>query len=194
MNPFYNMIVKDVIETDYVNYKKPSLFIGMPTCTFKCMTECRLAECQNSKIANQPNIEIGAEKLIKDYYLDNDLTKAVVFGGLEPLDSIDDLVMFIYIFRSLDINDDIVIYTGYTEDEVLNMNDVLTRLLFANTLNDPDFNQLNNLIIKFDRYKPLLKSRYDKILGVELISENQYAKYLVFDYENGYRLTNNFCD
>ena len=58
--------------------------------------------------------------------------------------------------------DPIVIYTGYTEDEV-----------------KEKFSPIylyENIIIKYGRYIPNQKSHYDEILGVNLASDNQYAK------------------
>ena len=34
---------------DFTNYKKPSMYIAFPSCTFKCEGECGQKICQNSK-------------------------------------------------------------------------------------------------------------------------------------------------
>lgn len=34
------MIVKEIIIEDFLQYKKPVMFILMPKCTFKCEKEC----------------------------------------------------------------------------------------------------------------------------------------------------------
>lgn len=34
------MIVKDIIDTDFCNYKKISMFISTSRCNFKCDKEC----------------------------------------------------------------------------------------------------------------------------------------------------------
>ena len=47
----------------------------------------------------------------------NDISKAIVFGGLEPFDSLTDLFHFVKTVREK-TEDDIVIYTGYTEEEL----------------------------------------------------------------------------
>jgi len=44
------MIIKDIVMEDFVNYKKPSMFIITSTCTFKCEKECGKKICQNSSI------------------------------------------------------------------------------------------------------------------------------------------------
>ena len=60
--------------------------------------------------------------------------------------------------------DPIIIYTGYKEEE---LTDKLKVLL-----------QLDNIIVKFGRFIPNRPHIYDTVLGVELASNNQYAKLL----------------
>ena len=154
------MIIKTVVEEDFSNYKKPSMLIGMPYCTFKCDKECGQQVCQNSTLATAPNIEVNPMDLIARYE-SNNLTQAVVFGGLEPFDSWANLYNFILLFRSVS-DDDIVIYTGYTKCEIKDKVETLK--------------QFPNIIIKFGRYVPNQKSHYDEVLGVDLASDNQYAE------------------
>lgn len=150
------MIVKGLIDEDFVNYKKPSMIIEMPYCTFKCDKECGEQVCQNSALAHAPNISVSVQSLI-DRYMNNPITKAVVFQGLEPFDSFDELYDFCKTFRYY-CNDDIVIYTGYTEKEI----DEKVYLL----------SELDNIIIKFGRFRPNAPHKFDNILGVELASDN----------------------
>lgn len=155
--------VKDVIDEDFVNYKKPSMFIATSKCSFKCEKEDKYVRCQNSSIAKQKTIKENISKLI-NRYLKNDITSAIVFGGLEPFDQLDELISFITIFRKYSY-DDIVIYTGYDEIEVY---DALKAILFANNHN-------GKIIIKYGRFRSNGIKRYDNILGIELASSNQYA-------------------
>lgn len=166
------MIIKGIIDEDFVNYKKPSMTIEMPYCSFKCDKECGEPVCQNSALAQTPNIDITYIKLV-ERYLNNPITKAIVFQGLEPFDSIIDLVNFIYTLRTLyNCNDDIVIYTGYTEDEV-------SKLQIIDKINILDkLAKYGNIIIKFGRFIPNSLHKFDNILGVELASQNQYAKFI----------------
>lgn len=162
------MEIKGIIFEDFVNYKKASMTIMMPKCSFKCDKECGSDVCQNSHLAHQDNIEIKDIKLfLEDYYLDNDITEAIVFQGLEPFDTFDDLCEFLLEF-SVRSNDDIVIYTGYNEDEIEDK--VHTLINIVRLGND------NTLIIKFGRFIPNDESIYDEVLGVTLASKNQYAK------------------
>ncbi len=154
------MIVKNIIDEDFVNYKKPSLFIACPRCSFKCDKEAGKQICQNCALANDKDIIIDTYKLI-DRYTNNPITKAVVFGGLEPFDTFCALISFIDKFREK-CDDDIVIYTGYTEDECENQIKLLQKY--------------KNIIVKFGRFIPNQSSHYDDVLGVELASDNQYGK------------------
>ena len=88
------MLVKDIITTDLVNYKEASMLIAMPKCTFKCdrLNGCKV--CQNAELAKAPDIEVDIDKVIQKY-LSNNLTHAVVFGGLESFDTFDDMYQFI---------------------------------------------------------------------------------------------------
>ena len=163
MSDFKNIKIKDVIDEDFVNYKKPAMFIATNTCSFKCEKEDPNIHCQNEVIVNQPTIVENINKLIKRY-LCNTISESIVFGGLEPLDQLDELISFINKFRKYS-NDDIVIYTGYNETEVY---DKIDKLILANK-------HRGKIIIKYGRFKANNKKRYDNILGIELASSNQYA-------------------
>lgn len=153
------MLIKGIIDEDFINYKKPCMVIEFPYCSFKCDKECGKRVCQNGALANSPNINIERMDLI-DRYLKNDITQSIVMQGLEPCDSWDDLITLIFLFRCY-TNDDIVIYTGYNESEV---SEQIERLQY-----------FKNIIIKFGRYIPNQQAHYDDILGVNLASNNQYA-------------------
>ena len=154
------MVIKGVTMEDFSNYKKPSMFIAFPKCTWKCNKECGVQVCQNGALANSTDIDIDADKIVKKY-LDNPITKAVVCGGLEPFDSWLDLLLFTKKFREKS-QDDIVIYTGYNEEEIADKINILKRF--------------SNIIIKFGRYVPNQNKHYDDVLGVELASPNQHAE------------------
>lgn len=153
------MLIKGIIDEDFINYKKPCMVIEFPYCSFKCDKECGKQVCQNGALANSPNINIERMDLI-DRYLKNDITQSIVMQGLEPFDSWDDLITLIFLFRCY-TNDDIVIYTGYNESEICEQ---VERLQY-----------FNNIIIKFGRYVPNQQAHYDDTLGVNLASNNQYA-------------------
>lgn len=154
------MIVKEIRDEDFTSYKKPSMVIGFPSCTFKCERDCGQKMCQNSALAQAPNIEININSLI-ERYMNNPITNAVICAGLEPFDSWDSLQCFIMNFRYW-CDDEIIIYTGYNKDEV---EDKINWL----KLYEP-------IIIKYGRFIPNQQSHYDEVLGIKLASDNQYAE------------------
>ena len=156
------MIIKGLIDEDFVNYKKPAMVIEFPYCTFKCDKECGQSVCQNSDLVNEPNIEIDYDKLLTRY-INNPITKAIVMQGLEPFDSFSDVMNLILWLRvKYKCLDDIVIYTGYTKEEIN---------WFIKYIE-----QYENIIIKYGRYIPNQEPHFDSILGVKLSSDNQYAE------------------
>lgn len=156
------MRIKDIIDVDTVNYKKLSMFIATSTCSFKCDKEAGCQVCQNSDLAHAPTLDIDDERII-EAYLNNPLTSAIVIGGMEPFDTFNELYGFIANFRDK-TKDDIVIYTGYYPNEIAPQLKELQRY--------------DNIIVKFGRFIPDRPHRYDELLGVELSSDNQFAKRL----------------
>lgn len=154
------MILKDIVDEDFVQYKKPSMFIIFPYCSFKCDIESKCNICQNSSLIKLNNIDISIDTIV-DRYINNKITSSIVCGGLEPFDSWNDLLELIHKFRQK-TKDDIVIYTGYYENEI---SDYL-----------PILHSYKNVIIKFGRFIPNKPHIFDTILGVELSSDNQYSK------------------
>lgn len=158
------MHLNAIVDEDFSNYKLPCMFLGTTKCTFKCCTEQNLpiTNCQNSENIFHKSIDISNENLY-ERYAQNPISSAIVLGGLEPMDTFEELISFVVYMRitKQDLSD-IVIYTGYNEDEVKKQIDRLK-----------DF---PNIIVKFGRYIPYQKKHYDEILGVYLISNNQYAK------------------
>jgi len=157
------MKVKTIIEEDFSNYKKPSMLIASICCTWKCCKEAGIpiTVCQNESIASQPDIDIPDEDIF-ERYKNNPITSAIVIGGLEPILQFSEVYHLLEYFREYGCNDDFVIYTGYTPEEI-----------------SYDISMLKiipNVVMKFGRYKPNCKPHYDDVLGVNLISDNQYGK------------------
>lgn len=154
------MIIKTIIDEDFTNYKKPSMFIGFPNCTFKCEKDCGERVCQNSTLSKTPDIIFTKDEII-ERYLSNNISQSIVMGGLEPFDSWKELLYLVNSFR-LYTDDDIVIYTGYNKEEIETKVNILERY--------------KNIIIKFGRFIPHQESHFDEVLGIRLASPNQYAE------------------
>lgn len=173
------MRLKGIVEVDHVNYKKLSMFLSFPDCTFKCEKDCGAEVCQNSLLARSQDFDVKKEYIIEEY-LRNPLTEAIVIGGLEPFDTDLDLVTFIdCVRRQYDCKDDIVIYTGYTEEELeRGWRDSDGKAFETRATLYQQLKKFRNVIVKFGRFVPGDTTHYDDILGVELASRNQYAKIL----------------
>lgn len=150
------MLLKALNDEDTVNYNRTSMFLIFPNCSFKCGKEL----CQNYSLRKEQNLEVEIDEIV-DRYIMNPLTHAIVCGGLEPFDSWKDLQEFIKKMRVYTA-DDIVIYSGYKEEELSDKIEWLK--------------DYENIIVKFGRYIPNKEPHLDKILGVKLASPNQYAR------------------
>ena len=156
------MKLKGLKDEDFLQYKKPCMFLILPYCNFKCDIESGSQVCQNWSLAKQSIIEVPDETII-ERYLSNPLTTSVVLGGLEPLDSFTEVINFLELFRKkYCCEDDVVIFTGYNKDEILEYVEQLK--------------QYSNIYIKFGRFIPNQTEHFDETLGVMLGSNNQYAE------------------
>lgn len=155
------MQIKNIIDEDFGNYKKCSMFIGFPHCSFKCEKECGISGmCQNSELAKSPSTYINKLEIVARY-INNPISSAIVIGGLEPFDDWFQLYHLVQEFRK-HTEDDIVIYTGYYANEI------------SHQLNE--LKKYPNIIIKFGRYIPNQEPHFDEVLGIKLASDNQYAE------------------
>ena len=153
--------IRGLVDEDFVNYKKPAMFIAFPYCTFKCDKECGYSVCQNSSlVTNSEIIDIDEQKIV-NRYIDNPITHSIVISGLEPFDSFNELVILIRSFREK-TSDDIVIYSGYNKEEI--------------TSYIEELKQFKNIIIKFGRFIPNQEKHYDEVLQITLASPNQYGE------------------
>lgn len=155
------MRIKGIQDENFQDYKKTSMFICTSFCDGKCYKELGLDSsiCQNESIQSQPTMNIPDEDIV-NRYMNNPITSAIVIGGLEPFNQWRELRGLILQFRMRTL-DDIVIYTGFREDEIEPFVDKLKKF--------------SNIIIKYGRYIPNDTPRYDEILGITLASKNQYA-------------------
>ncbi len=156
------MNIKGIKDEVFNDYNKISMLIICPKCTVRCYAENNLPPetCQNNHLHKTPTYNIDNQKII-ERYLSNPLTEAIIFGGLDSWDSVEEILIFINDFRKV-CNDDIVLYTGRYITE-----DIVQKHLHK-------FNGLCNVYIKFGRYIPSLKPIVDKLTNVTLASSNQY--------------------
>ena len=154
--------LKGIVMEDFTNYKVPSLFLVTSNCDWKCEKECGQKVCQNSSLASAEIKEYNVDTICKSY-INNDITHAIVIGGLEPFLQFSEIKALIQCLR-FDYNcmDDVVIYTGYYPEEIIDELNCLQKYC--------------NIIIKFGRFIPNQTSHRDDVLGVDLASDNQYAE------------------
>lgn len=152
--------LKDLIYERFGDYKDPSLFLCAISCTWKCCKD-NPKICQNMEINNNPIHEVSFDYLYEKY-IKNHISESILIGGLEPMLQYKEIIDLIDYFRGNGCDDYFVIYTGYYEDEI---EDIINLL-----------KQRKNIIVKFGRFIPNSKEKYDEILGVKLSSDNQYAK------------------
>lgn len=158
------MIIKTLIDDDFVNFKVPSMYIGTAYCNGKCCKEAGLppSVCQNNEWHKNATITMAGTDIIQRY-LSNDITSAICFAGLEPFEQFDEVLDLVSKLRNeYHCDDTVVIYTGYNRSEISSQIEVLQKF--------------PNIIVKFGRYVPNQKKHYDDVLGVYLASNNQYAE------------------
>lgn len=155
------MRLKNIVDEDFVQYRKPCMFVSTCFCDWKCCTDLGMdiCTCQNSPAYDCRIVNKRNDVLVKRY-MKNPFTQSVVFGGFEPMLQFDELVELIRAFRE-QTEDDIVIYTGYRENEIADKVEVLK--------------QFGNIIVKFGRYVPNEKPHNDEVLGVMLANDEQHA-------------------
>ena len=136
------MIIKTIVDEDFVNYKVPSMYIGTAFCDGKCCREAGipLSVCQNDAWRSSATIAMDDDIIIQRY-LSNDITKALCFAGLEPFEQFGELLDLVSKLRTeYHCNDTVVIYTGYNLTEIASKVAALKKF--------------DNIVIKFGRYIP----------------------------------------
>lgn len=153
------LIIKDIIDEVYSDFNKIGMLVVVPKCKTRCWEKCGLSPdiCQNYHLNFTEKFNINNEDII-NRYLENPLTKCIIFGGLDGFDSIDEILIFLEEFRKIS-KDDVVIYTGKELEDI------------EHRFNDLAF--YKNIYVKYGHYNPNLNSIKDELTGVTLASENQ---------------------
>lgn len=158
------MIIRTIVDEDFVQYKKPCMYIATAFCNGKCCKEAGipLSVCLNDAWRGTATIAMVDEAII-ERYISNDITKAICFAGLEPFEQFEQMFNLISKLRKeYHCDDTVIIYTGYYKEEIAERVEALK--------------EFNNIIIKFGRFVPDNAGRFDEVLGVHLASDNQYAE------------------
>ena len=140
----------------YNDYKEVGILLASPVCHNNCKN------CQNSHLKNREPNTYCVEDLINEIK-NNKFVKSVIFGGLDCFDSFDETLNFISKFREIS-NEDIVLYTGKTENMLIDKLNILKKY--------------ENIYVKFGEYLENSEKIFDEIGGIWLASSNQYFKKL----------------
>lgn len=162
------IMIRGLMDEDFVQYQKPSMFIGTSFCNWKCCDDAKrpISMCQNSPLAKSPIHTMTYYDLYRRYSL-NHITSSIVLGGLEPFMQTDEVLGFVEFIRERECMDDVVIYTGYYPEEIEDK---------INRVKEICKKYGGSIIVKFGRYIPDSESVVDEVLGVTLSSNNQFAK------------------
>lgn len=128
-------------------------------CTWKC------EGCQNKHLALLESQIFPDEEILKRF-CNNPLTSAIVIGGLEPFEQLQELVIFIGEATKAGLDIPIIIYTGFEIDDFD---------LYWSGFEPVAKSYLGPVIVKFGKYVAGSESYFNKDLGVTLISNNQYT-------------------
>ena len=118
--------------------------------------------CWNYPTGGVMDVKEYSDESIYKAYSTNNISQAIVIGGLEPMLQLEELINLIKTFRGNGCDDPIIIYTGFNKTEILYQVEQLK--------------MFKNIIIKFGRYVENSNPIYDEVLGVTLASDNQYAE------------------
>ena len=75
------MKLVNLIQEDFTNYKKPSLFLGFPKCSGKCNILNGKIVCQNEALRNAEKVEISANEIV-ELYTKNNITNDIKIDNL----------------------------------------------------------------------------------------------------------------
>ena len=153
------MRLKQIIDESFGDYKLCSMLLIADKCTWKC------EGCQNKHLSQLPS-QIFPDEEILERFRNNPLTEAIVIGGLEPFEQLQELVIFIGEAIKSDFKVPIIIYTGFEIDDFD---------LYWSGFEPAAKIYKGPVIVKFGKYIADKPSYFNEDLGVSLISDNQYT-------------------
>ena len=135
-----------------------------------CVRKCK--GCSNPETqAPSEAFEISIEDLLKSY--DFSVIDGVTISGGEPFMQLNELLRLLTILREKSVND-ILVYTGYTYEELKNMNNPIIDEIFSKIsvlIDGPYIDELNDEHI-------LKGSSNQRILYFDESLKNQYEEYI----------------
>ena len=161
------MRVRKLLTERFQDYKVPSMYLAACFCDWKCCPD-KPYVCQNNPVANLPVTDIPDDEIL-DIYLSDPITEAIIIAGLEPLLQANEVCSLIRRAAERAIRTTFVIYTGYTVCEARDIG-------FFDELKATGYGKDVQVIIKYGRYVPDQQPHFDEVLGVDLVSDNQYAE------------------
>ena len=104
------MKLKQIIDESFGDYKTCSMLLIADKCTWKC------EGCQNRHLSQIPSQNFPDEEIL-ERFCSNPLSEAIVIGGLEPFEQLDEIVIFIGAATKAGLDVPIVVYTGFELDD-----------------------------------------------------------------------------
>jgi len=153
------MKLKQILHETYGDYKECSMLLIADNCINKC------EGCHNQHLLQLESKIFPDEEIIKRF-VENPLSKAIIFGGLEPMDQAEEVEKFIFTAINMGIACPIIIYTSYNP---------LSYVFRCSNVMEAIKQYLGKVIIKHGPYKKDLKPVFNEDLGVTLASSNQYT-------------------
>ena len=140
------MRVKDIVDENFQDYKQTSMFICTISCGGKCWRELGL-DCSICQ-----NDKIQKQEILN--ISDEKIIQRYLNNPITKAIIIGGLEPFEQYEEMFNL---ICRFRAQTKDPII-------------------IKRFKNIIIKFGRYIPNNKPRYDEVLGITLASQNQYAK------------------
>ena len=155
------MHLKQIIDESVGDYKETSMLLIAPECAWKCVG------CHNTHLLKLITKNFPDEEILERFQK-NPLSKAIVLGGLEPFDCMEEVRAFLQTLRESNIvnpKPTVIIYTGY------DFPDIEQELIRTGL--DEEMKKHDKVLLKYGGYLPGYNPTYNPLLGINLASPNQ---------------------